>query len=103
MKRLILVATAVGALFASAPVANADEYGYLDWLADEGEDVSTYEIQRAAVNYGYAICNLYRASQSNSHVLNFMMERGNMTDDQIALYTIASVRELCPHLGYLVN
>ena len=103
VKRYGVIAAAAMALFVTTPVASADEYGYLEWLAEEGEDVSTYEIRQAAVEYGYAICNLYQVSQSDDHVLDFMMSRRTMTDDQIALYTLVSIRELCPHLEYLIR
>ena len=103
MKRIGFIVFSAAALLATAPSANADEYGFLDYISSEGENVSTYEIQQAAVRYGYAICDLYESSQSNSHVLNFMMDEGSMSDDQIALYTVASVRELCPHLRYLLG
>lgn len=102
MTRAGLVAAVMavtGAIAAPAGAhADADSYGFLDFLSRNGEDVSSAEVQFAAIDYGYAICNLYRVSQSNDHVLRTMM-RGTQN---AALYSVGSVHYLCPEWEFLL-
>ena len=56
------------------------------------------EVQYAAIDYGYAICDLYRVSQSNDEVLQTLM-RGSQN---VAVYSVGSVLYLCPELDYLL-
>jgi hypothetical protein len=85
----------------SAPTlahADSDSYGYLDYLMRNGEDVSTPEVQYAAIDYGYSICNLYRVSRSNAVVLQTMMQGSQ----NVPVYTVGSVLYLCPEWEYLL-
>ena len=97
---LVTTLIAFGAAMGAPALAHADSdsYGFIDYLARQGEDVSTPEVQYAAIDYGYSICNLYEVSQSNDHVLQVMM-RGSQN---VAVYTVGSVLYLCPELEYLL-
>ena len=59
--------TAVGAAIGVPVTAHADEF--IDYLERNGEDSSTADIRDAELDLGYAICNLYRTTQSNSAVV----------------------------------
>lgn len=89
---------AVGAVI-GAPVANAGPSEFINFLVRNGEDMSSTEVQYAAVNFGYAICGLYEASQSNDHVVMTMMRTGQQN---IAAFTVGSVLDLCPQWEYLL-
>jgi hypothetical protein len=93
---LIILMAAIGA--PGLAHADSDSYRFLDFLARNGEDVSNPEIQYAAIDYGYSICNLYRVSQSNDQVLQTMM-RGSQN---VAVFSVGSVLYLCPELKYLL-
>jgi hypothetical protein len=99
IKTLLMgVLIAMGAMI-GAPTANAGPSEFIDFLVRNGEDMSGTEVQYAAIDYGLAICNLYRVSQSNDHVVTQMLRNG---EDNISAYTVGSVLHLCPEWRYLL-
>jgi hypothetical protein len=53
------------------------------------------------LDLGYAICNLYRTTQSNSAVVRSMLNYGDSTQF-IAVWTYGAVQYLCPQYLYLL-
>jgi hypothetical protein len=101
IKAIMIAAVITIGAATSAPAlahADSDSYGYVDYLMRHGEDVSTPEIQYAAIDYGYSICNLYRASRSNDVVLQTLMQGSQ----NVPVYSVGSVLYLCPEWQYLL-
>ena len=90
---LLTVAVAVGA----PALAHADSESYINYLVSHGEDVTTTDTQLAAVDVGYATCDLFRTADSR----NFVREHLNK-DTVYRNFSIGAVLHLCPDLIYLL-
>ncbi|ABM14671.1 DUF732 domain-containing protein [Mycolicibacterium vanbaalenii] len=98
----VLAASAAALALGSSGVAHAqpDYRGFVDFLYRHGEPVDDDGVRDAAINYGLAICDLYASSRSNEYVLMKLDKNGRR--DDTAVYTVGSVRYLCPEYGYLL-
>lgn len=103
MKYLVLIAAIVGLglLCPARAAADVDSEGFVNWLSNHGEDTSTAEIRFRSVDLGMAICNLYATSESNDAVIREMARNGHDTQSA-AVWTVGSVRYLCPQYRYLL-
>ena len=93
-----VVAVGVGLGLACAPPVNADDYdGFINYLVQNGKDVSTPTQVHAAIKVGESACVLLEANQNVAGALNDMVDSG-MPFDDARLVLIGSVAYLCPEL-----
>jgi hypothetical protein len=94
-----LTATLVSFGIGLAPPAGAENSAaFVDFLASNGENVSTPELSYAAIDYGRQICDVLTANQSVSQTLDFMVNRQPRPQsfESARKWLIGSVSYLCP-------
>jgi hypothetical protein len=88
---------AVGVAVGAPTLAHADSESYIDYLARHGENVAAPDVQLAAVDLGYATCDLYRTADNREYV------RGHLNSDAVYRnFSVGAVLHLCPDLMYLL-
>jgi hypothetical protein len=97
-----VLAAVVGIGSAAPAAADSNSAMFVRTLANNGEDVSTTEIQLAVVDLGYAICNHLDTTQDPNATVNYMMSLGHSRANA-NMRLSASVINLCPELNHLTG
>jgi hypothetical protein len=92
------------ALLLTAPLAHAgDSSDFVNYLAANGQNVSSPEISYASIDLGEAICGLIEANHSVSSALEYMVNRSPRPRSypEARIWVDGSLSYLCPELRSL--
>ncbi|MDT5069502.1 MAG: hypothetical protein QOK02_5657 [Mycobacterium sp.] len=100
VKQPLLFVCILGINLLNPPMASADTLGpFIDYLDNNGVNVSSTEAQDADVELGQAICGLYAAAlkvgKNPNHDVMTQLEARH-TQDSAAMWLVGSVNYVCP-------
>ncbi len=89
------VAAALGAVGLAAPVAHADQIGYL--INVTVRPGYNFPNAQAALDYGYALCDRIGQRQSYAELATAIRTDFNTSDEHMVSYLLSqATQELCP-------
>lgn len=96
---------AAGMALLHAPIARADSEDFINYLAANGEDVSTAEMAFASIDLGQAYCGMLDASMSLPQTLDYLVNRPGaiQTPQSARMWLTGAATYLCPELAYLTR